>query len=194
MCDPVSLGIAATVLATTATVFTGYQEAQQHKYQAQVAEVNATYADRARVDAVDRGQRAQFDHYVQVSRLRGQQMAGLAASGVDTSMGSALDLQTDTALYASRDAETLAMNSAREAEGFTIEAQNYRSEAAGQRAAAKAGYISTALSAGSTILGGASQVAGGIDKYGKPGWWPKGGKSGTAGITLSGGGVAQYGG
>lgn len=180
MCDPVTLTVAATALAATATVYKGYTDYQSQKYQAKVDEVNATYADRQTKDALERGEREQFNHYVALSRLRGRQTAQMAAGGGDLSWGSNLDIAGDTAVLGNADADTLAANTAREAQGFTIEANNYRLSAAGHRAAGSAALVSTALNTGSTILGGATQTFAAADKYGKPSWWPKGGGGSAA--------------
>jgi len=44
MCNPIALGIASTVVATAGAVTSGIGQAQQYRYQAQIADQNARLA------------------------------------------------------------------------------------------------------------------------------------------------------
>ena len=96
MCDPVTLTIAATAVATVSTVFGGIQQAQMHRYEAGIAQNNAVYAERQATDAETRGQKDQADLARRVAAVRGEQEAAFAAEGVDLGFGSALDVVGDT--------------------------------------------------------------------------------------------------
>ena len=96
-------------------------------------------------------QAAEKQHVREVSKLKGEQNAALAASGVELDYGSALDVAGDTADLAREDLAQIRQNSAMEAWG-------YRAEQKQQKAAARTAAITTVLDVGSTLLTGASKV------------------------------------
>lgn len=87
---------------------------------------NAVIADTAAADSISRGRSQEA-----ISRLRGgekiaQQTAGYAASGVDVTSGSAVDVESSTALVNELNAQIIRSNAAREAWGFQTQAGNFR--------------------------------------------------------------------
>jgi hypothetical protein len=74
-------------------------------------------------DAVTRGDVAANRLESQTRVLVGTQRATLAAQGVDVASGSAVDLQSQTAGFGALDAQTIRNNAAREALGYTTNAQ-----------------------------------------------------------------------
>jgi hypothetical protein len=174
MCDPTgglatAALIASTVTAAGGAIYAGVRQNQAAKYQAAVDQQNAILAMRQANDARERGAREELNHYRRLSQLRGQQVAAMAANGIDVSFGSALDTQVDTAILGAEDAQTLRENTINEIQGYEINAENYRSRAAAARAAGQTALVSGAIGAGSTLLGGASQLAGMSSKYGASG-------------------------
>lgn len=73
-------------------------------------------------DAIARGEQEANVRALQSRRAIGAQRAGLAASGVDVNSGTASDLQTDEARFSALDQQTIRNNAAREAWGYTTQA------------------------------------------------------------------------
>jgi hypothetical protein len=133
---------------------------QQANMQQKVANRNADMADRAAVDAIERGKIETRNHYREVGRLRGTQEAAMAANGGDMAFGSNLDLLGDTAMVGAEDAEIIRENFMRESKGYSISAANYR---AGAKAAgmSKVGILASGVAdMSSTILSGSNQMQG----------------------------------
>ncbi|MBB5685649.1 hypothetical protein FHS49_001657 [Sphingobium boeckii] len=129
----------------------------QAKGQAAQAAVNRDEANRSAMDAMERGNIEQQQHYRKVSATMGSQRAAMAANGLDISFGSAADLVGDTAMYGQEDAATIAQNTVREARGFEIEAANYSAQGKSAKLAAKGAIVKGVFDMGSSILGGATQ-------------------------------------
>jgi hypothetical protein len=151
MCGPATIPIlaaASAVVSTAGTIYSGM---------AKVAEQNARLANEQARDAKERGQREAQLLYRRYSQLKGQQQASMAANGIDTGFGSALDVQRDTAMMAAEDAGTLYKNTEAEMKGFEINAANYRSEAQADRIRGKAAMTGSLFSGAGSLLEGASQ-------------------------------------
>lgn len=191
MCDPVTMTAmvtfvtthAATIAAVGTVAATGLsvagisQQAKAQKasatYQAQLADVNATYADRAARDAIERGNFDALKHGRQQAQLRAQQTAGAAASGLDLSFGSPSDIAMDTDVLGSQDRGRIAENANREADSYRISAQGYRNSSAGSRAERSNIGSAAMLDSASTLIGGATKIAGGFAKYGSNSYAPR---------------------
>ena len=129
---------------------------------------NAKVADLQAQDAITRGQEEEQRIRMGLRQIIGSQRASRAASNVDISVGSAVDIQADAARLAELDVLTTRNNAAREAWGYNVEAQDLRMQAEITRReganAAKAGRVragqqyrnafSTVLSTGATFLQG----------------------------------------
>ena len=158
MCEPATLAIVGTAVAAAGSIVSGVNQNQQAKYQAKIATQNAALDRKAAQDAMERGSIEEARQYRKTSQVLGAQRAALAANGLDTTFGSAADIQTDTETLGWEDAQTIRNNAVREATGFEISASNNVGKAASSRAAGKAALIGGFFDAGSTILSGASQV------------------------------------
>lgn len=123
------------------------------EYEAQVAANNAELADRLADDALARGEIAEKQHRLKLAQIRGQQRAGLAASGQVVDQGSAADLVSDTAKFGELDALTIRNNAEREALGYRTRAYNFQTEAqlAPMRAFTPDTTLGTALTGVSTL-------------------------------------------
>ena len=158
MCLPAAaLAIAATAVSALGTGVGALNSAAQSRYQAKVADRNATLEDRAARDAIERGKVEAQNYQRQLSQQMGAQRAALAANGIDTTYGTAALVQRDLGEVGAQDVQTIRENAMREARGLEINAANYRASAAASRAASSAALVEGAFGVGSTILGGAQQ-------------------------------------
>jgi hypothetical protein len=132
----VYVGVAlAVVSAIGAGVSAGMQADAQRKqanYQAQldnnaaiVAANNAKIAKWNRSDALQRGEQSAQNAMLERQQLIGRQRATLAASGVDLTQGSALDLLASTEYLGQIEVNNIQSNAAREAWGYDLESNNY---------------------------------------------------------------------
>lgn len=158
MCDPVTaLAVTAAVVSATGSVYGGLAASQQGKYEQRVANENAKLAASQAADAQERGALEARNYQRRVAQTQGRQQAAMAANGIDTNFGSALDVQRDTAMIAREDAQTIYDNAGNEIQGFDISANNYRAQGAAARARGSAALTGSILEGGSTLLGGATQ-------------------------------------
>lgn len=153
MCEPVTMtaGLALLNFAGSAAQSWGQQQAAFQ--QAQFDRLQARMADMAAGDARQRGAQEAGRVRMQGSRIVGEQKAAMGASGVDPSTGSPLALMADTRLISELDAATLQNNAAREAWGYSVQAESLRLRA---KQAEQAGSFAAA----GTILGGLGRSAG----------------------------------
>lgn len=165
MCDlTLALTLGSTLLGAAGSIQQGQAAAKAAKYNAQVAEMNATISERRAKDAIQRGATEEQKKRQQVQQVLGQQQAAMAANGVDLTFGSPLDTIVDTAVLGELDALTIRTNAYREEYDYRVQAANQR--AGGQlelmkgRAAKTAGY----LDGFGTILGGAGKAYSGYSK------------------------------
>lgn len=152
-----ALTLGAAVVGTGMNVFgqlkqgkaardAGESQAQREEYNAGVAEMQAK-------DAIARGHEQEGHLRSQVRQVIGGQRAALAAQGVDVGMGSALDVQADSARSGELDALTLRNNAKREAWGFQVEAQDRRYAADIARRTGQQAYTASKWGAANAILG-----------------------------------------
>lgn len=169
MCDPVTATLsfmaASTAVNTMGAIQTGQANKKSAKYQAQLAGINAVYADRAARDALERGELDALAHSREVAALRGEQTAGMAAEGLELGYGTPLDIAQDTDLLAAEDRARIYANAEREAQSYRIDAQGYRNQGLGYKAQAKNAVTSSLFAAGGTFLEGAAQFGGAWQKY-----------------------------
>lgn len=151
----------------------GKNQQAYNDYNAAISRNNAIIAENNRVfalglanDARDRGAADAATFSAKVRRLKGQQIAVLAANGVLVEVGSALDITQETTTIGQLDALTIRSNAEREALGFDQQASNFGAQAgqfeAGANLQTLAGQnaVSTANTrALSGLLSGAGSVA-----------------------------------
>jgi hypothetical protein len=124
--------------------------------------MNATLADRKAKDAIERGAVDEQRKRQQVAQLRGQQVAGMAANGVDVSFGSPLDTIVDSSVLGELDALTIRTNANREAYDYKVDATNKRAGASLSRAQADNAITGSYLNAAGTVLTGAGRAYSGF--------------------------------
>jgi len=144
--------VGSAVVGAGASIYAGQQ-------QANAARAMQNQATQAANDVTARHEEESRAFYRQVAALRGEQIAGASAAGLDAAFGSPLDAQIDTTLLAREDAERMAVNADRERDKYLVSAANYGNEA---QAAVTTGYIGAVDS----LLGSFSKLAsrnGGLD-------------------------------
>jgi len=151
--------IGSTALGVVGSIQQGKAANAAAKYNAQVARNNAQVQEWQAKDAEARGRTKELQHRQQVSQLIGRQRAVMAGNGVDVNLGSAVDLQADTASQGEFDALTIRSNAEREAYAARVGASNYTAEAGLQIGQGKAAKQAGFMGAGTTLLSGAGSVA-----------------------------------
>lgn len=134
----------------------GASQAQQHEFNARVADLQAE-------DATARGRDEESRFRASVRGLIGSQRTGFAGQGVDVGSGSAADVQGDAAYLGELDALQIRSNAQREAWGFQVEAQDRRMAAKVARKGGQAAATAGRVGAASTVLSGSSML---LQRYG----------------------------
>lgn len=145
------------ILSMIGAFGSSYGQRQNLRAQADIADINATTAERSAQSALFAGQREEQRSSLATANLKGTQKAALAASGVDLGEGSAAQILTSTDVMGEVDKNTIAANAVRSAWGYRTQATNYQNEAATKRSGADA--ISPFMAAGTSLLNGAGAVA-----------------------------------
>lgn len=156
MCLPPAIPLVASLIGTAVSAIGGFQQA---KSQQKAAQTNAILAQRAADDAEERSREEESRFRRQQHQLSGQQLARLAANGIDPSEGSALKVLQDQQILEEEDAGRIRESGRRQASGFDIEAQNFRNQAS-------AAGTSAVLSLGSGVFDVGGQVAEGFGPKG----------------------------
>lgn len=143
MCDP-TIAAGATLALSGLSAYNQYQ---QGKYTAAVAQQNADVATAQANDAINRGN-AEADQRRRETRQRqGTQAAIMGATGADMSSGSALDIFGDTAQFGELDALTTVNNAQREAYGYQVQGMNAIAEGNAAKSQSNAAVTQTLLTA-----------------------------------------------
>lgn len=125
--------IAAAVVTLVAGAAQANQQRQAGKANQQISNNNAKLADQQAHDEMMLGAQQSEKSVWRMRATQGAQRAAMAASGVDSGVGTASDLQDETALYGAADINNIGIDSARRAWGFDAEANNYRNQGAQAR-------------------------------------------------------------
>jgi hypothetical protein len=164
MCLPaaaaIPLAIASTAVSAAGQVMSGLQAKAQGRYEAQVASMNEGLAADAARQSITAGQSERTDFWRKVGSLKGQQIAAMAANGIDVGYGIGQRTQDDTQFLANEDARNLYGQIDQRTKGHLIDASNYKAEGVAAKARGNNAFTSSLFGAASTILGGASQVSG----------------------------------
>lgn len=159
MCEPTTILLVASAAAGAYGAYSSSQAAKaQAEYQSDVAQANATMAGYQREDALRRGEEDAQLAARQAERMRGTQVARLASNGLDITSGSSLSILEDTAFFGAQDVQTIRNNAAREAWGYSVQADNEMASSQMYTSAAKAQNPGRAT--GLSLLSSAGQFAG----------------------------------
>lgn len=136
------------VISAVQGVSQASQQAEEGKVQQSIANYNANVAEQQALDAQRRGIMEAGERRAQTRQQIGRQRTALAASGVDVSSGSALDIFADTAAYGELDAQTIQSNAMREAYGYRTQSSNQRFQGSVANQAGRNRANSTLLTTG----------------------------------------------
>ena len=163
MCLPalaVPLAIAGGVTQAAGALMQGAQANAQAKQEAAAAKQNAAMEVEAAHESVMSGQDERRNFWRQVSATKGQQIAAMAANGIEVDTGSAARLTSDTQMQANEGAKTLYHNIDERTRGHHINASNFVQEAKAAKFRGQAAKINSYFSAASSLMGSATQAAG----------------------------------
>lgn len=159
MCDiAMALTAVATVAAGAGAIYQGVTASQAADYNRQVAQMNAAISEKRAVDALERGREDEQRKRFQVAQLQGEQIAAMAANGVDLAFGSPLDTLVDTAFLGELDALTIRRNAANESYDYRVQAASGRADADQYARRAQSSLVGGYLDGVGTILGGGSKL------------------------------------
>lgn len=155
------MGAAAAIIAavsgvasTAMSVGQGISNAnRQGNAEAAQAELNKRLSEIAAMDAIRRGDYEAAKVSGEATRVIGKARTTQAASGVDITSGSSLDVIETTRLFTELDKEVIRNNAAREAWGYKVQGLEY----AARSEMAKASIGSNIAA---TVLGGAGDLIG----------------------------------
>lgn len=105
---------------------TAYGQYQSGRANDRLARQNARIAEAQAEDALVRGEQDVTRRRIKTEGQIGAQRARLAAQGVDINVGSAAEIQAETAALSELDVVTIRNNAAREAWGYRTQAADYR--------------------------------------------------------------------
>ncbi len=135
----------------------GLNAMQQGKYESGIGKINARMAEDQARDSISLGREEAGQFYQQAGQVKGDQIAAMAANGIDIGSGTALTIQQDTEQGVQDDAHRLYRNIHERTKGHLVEAWNYREAAKAAKVAGKQAFIGSLFEAGSTLMGGASK-------------------------------------
>ena len=162
MCLPLlpALAIAGGVMQGAGALMGGMQANQQGKYESRVAKANAALEVESAHESFEAGKDERRQFWRDVGQKRGQQIAGMAANGIDLGFGAGIRTIEDTNMLANEDAAVLYKNIEQRTRGHQINANNFVSEAKAARARGKSALVGSIFGAASSVLGGVTQAAG----------------------------------
>lgn len=138
----------------------GMQANAQGKYESQMAQRNSEMEVEGYREERGIAQDEQRSFWRKVGATKGQQVASMAANGIDVGYGTAARIQDDTQMLANEDAKNMYRNQQQRQRGHLINASNYTGEARAARQRGKSALTQSFFSAGSSLLGGATQAFG----------------------------------
>lgn len=124
--EPAAFGaqIAGGVMGASAAASKSAADRAAYNIQANASRENAVIDRAAAGDAVRRGQVEQANAGLKARQIKGQQIAAMAANGLDLTSDSPLDILTTTDLTAANEASVIASNAKKEAWGYNVRAYN----------------------------------------------------------------------
>jgi hypothetical protein len=139
-------------MAAAGTLIGGVQSLMQGNYQSAVGKQNASLEYEAARESDAQGRRDAASFYRQASHAEGDEIAAMAANGIEVGTGTALRIQQDTAAAVSEDASNLYHNTYERTRGNLINASNFISQARAAKAQGRSAAISSVFQAGSSLM------------------------------------------
>lgn len=160
MADPVTIAtvamVASTAVSAVGAIQQGAAASAQGRAQQQAQQYNAIVKEQnARLARQQAGSREEQQRR-QARQILGQQRAALAQAGIGM-MGSALDIEEQSAVRAEMDALTIAYEGELQAKGLLAAAQQDLFQGQMASAAGKNAQTASYISAGASLLSGAAQ-------------------------------------
>lgn len=149
------LSTLGTALSVGSSIFGGIAQNNASKYQAAIAENNATIARDNAYKASQTAQEQQIQSDNEVAALIGQQEATQSASGLSTTGRSQMLTRRAAARIGRSDAQNIINAGRTESGNFLQQEADFRGEAAQARATGKTAMIGGLLNAGASFVGGA---------------------------------------
>lgn len=149
---------ASTAMSMKAASDQAAAERDAANYQAQVALNNQTIANQNAKAAADAGQVQEDQSRMATAQRTGAIRAAAAANGLDPNMGSAVDIQSDSAKLGELDALTIRANTARTVYGIQTQAMNYGAQAGLDQATAANAMVAGNDKMFGDLLSGASSM------------------------------------
>ena len=164
MCEPVSIStgaawaLGASAAATAAATYVSYDANKKAgEANAQIAENNARLAEADAQTALALGDRESQQQTWRMRALEGQQRAAVAARGIDSQIGTPVDILGESAMFGEVDQQAIRLNAARTAWGFNAQARSTRNQSTvdryNTRQQGQATILSGLSSMGSTAAG-----------------------------------------
>jgi hypothetical protein len=141
-------------------VYSGMQAKSQGKYESAMAKRNAAMEVEAAHESFEAGKDERRDFWRKVGGIKGQQVASMAANGIDLGFGTAELVQRDTQEMSYEDAKNLHRNIEQRTRGHHINASNFVAEGKAAKARGKGAMVSGLIGGAASVLGGVSQAAG----------------------------------
>lgn len=161
MCLPLPvMAVAAGAVQAAGQLYSGLAANSQGKADAAAARINAQQEVDAAHESFLTGQNERADFWRKIGQVKGQNIAAMAANGIDVGFGTAARVQDDTQMLANADAENLYKNIQDRTRAHQINASNFVSEAKAARARGKAALTGAVIGAAGSILGGFQQAGG----------------------------------
>lgn len=155
MCDPVTIALVAT---TVATVGQGYAAKQQGKYEQGVQNYNARRLENEAIQTRNVGTEQELAQREKTAQLISAQRAQIGASGLALGSGSPAALLEDSQFQGEVDALRIRSNFQQQAQSLDDQAELSRAQGAAARQAGNNAFTGSLLSAAAGVAG--SSVAG----------------------------------
>jgi len=146
-----TLGGVGTAATVGAGAITAYSQVKNMRSQAAAASATAAAQDEAARQAVEQGEQESDRLRTRSSVAEGENIAAMAAQGVDVNSAQAIDILDDNRFLAEEDAFTIRSNAGRRADQFSQSAANSRSQARTARSNAIWQPVSTILTTGARV-------------------------------------------
>ena len=147
------MGATAAIGATAVgTGLSAYSKVKAGQKQQEMFNQNAQFADWQASDALTRGAINEKRQRQQTEQTIGAQRVSLAAQNVDVNKGSSLDVQADAAYLGELDALTIRSNAAKEAYGFSVQANDLRQRGTYAKQTGEMDALNTIIGGGSSLL------------------------------------------
>jgi hypothetical protein len=135
------------------------QARAQGNYEAQVARQNAQLEVESYQNSRTNAGLDQRDYWRKVAAIKGQQVAAMAANGIDVGFGAGQRVQDDTQMLAEDDSLRLADKDHEDARGHLIQASNFTTQGVAAKQRGKDAFTSSLFGAGASLLSGLSQAS-----------------------------------